>query len=108
MRAGLWPDKYTRRVIVDSWQVTNQRNTSAAMAPLRSSVTRAVNTRILLPCVLNLRSTSSLSDVEWIQLLTSQGATSTLNFMNTYWISDDESNEAFWEVKLVHTSCLHV
>ncbi|GBE77418.1 Ribonuclease Le2 [Sparassis crispa] len=30
-------------------------------------------------------------------LLQDQGASSTLDFMQTYWISDDESNEAFWE-----------
>ncbi|PPQ73380.1 hypothetical protein CVT26_015483 [Gymnopilus dilepis] len=30
-------------------------------------------------------------------LLKNNGATDTLNFMNTFWISDDESNEDFWE-----------
>lgn len=30
-------------------------------------------------------------------LLSDQGATSTLDYMQTYWISDDESNEDFWE-----------
>ncbi|KZT08677.1 ribonuclease T2 [Laetiporus sulphureus 93-53] len=30
-------------------------------------------------------------------LLEDQGATSTLDYMNTYWLSDDESNEDFWQ-----------
>ncbi|KAN0135088.1 Ribonuclease T2-like protein [Lactarius tabidus] len=30
-------------------------------------------------------------------LLVSQGASSTLSFMNEYWISNDETNEALWE-----------
>ncbi|VDC04253.1 unnamed protein product [Peniophora sp. CBMAI 1063] len=30
-------------------------------------------------------------------LLTNAGLTDTLDFMNTYWISDDETNEKFWE-----------
>ncbi|KAF8274045.1 base non-specific and adenylic acid preferential ribonuclease [Lactarius quietus] len=39
-------------------------------------------------------------------LLTSQGAGSTLSFMEEYWISDDESNEDFWEHEWVtHGTC---
>jgi len=30
-------------------------------------------------------------------LLQNQGASDTLDFMNTYWVSDDESNEDFWQ-----------
>ncbi|KZT72874.1 ribonuclease T2 [Daedalea quercina L-15889] len=30
-------------------------------------------------------------------LLQDQGATDTLDYMNTYWLSDDESDEKFWE-----------
>ncbi|PCH34199.1 base non-specific and adenylic acid preferential ribonuclease [Wolfiporia cocos MD-104 SS10] len=30
-------------------------------------------------------------------LLSDQGASSTLDYMNTYWVSDDESNEDFWQ-----------
>ncbi|KAI0931524.1 hypothetical protein AcW2_000398 [Taiwanofungus camphoratus] len=30
-------------------------------------------------------------------LLGDQGASSTLSYMQTYWVSDDESNEDFWE-----------
>ncbi|KAN0133303.1 Ribonuclease T2-like protein [Lactarius tabidus] len=39
-------------------------------------------------------------------LLTSQGAGSTLSFMNEYWISNSESNEAFWEHEwAAHGTC---
>jgi hypothetical protein len=68
------------------------------MAPFSRTVTRAVTIRTLLVYVLNLRSTTPLSDVEWTQLLESQGASSTLSFMETYWVSNDGNNEAFWEV----------
>ena len=64
MRAGLWPDKYALRVgaIFDTGLITDQN--TAAMAPFPSFVTRAVNTRTSLACVLNLCSTLSLSDVD--------------------------------------------
>jgi len=39
-------------------------------------------------------------------LLESQGASSTLSFMENYWISNDESNEAFWEHEwAAHGTC---
>jgi len=39
-------------------------------------------------------------------LLSSEGATSTLEFMEEYWISNDESNEAFWEHEwAAHGTC---
>jgi ribonuclease T2 len=31
------------------------------------------------------------------EILEAAGATATLDFMQTYWLSDDESNEAFWD-----------
>ena len=64
MRAGLWPDQYARRVgaIFDSGQITDQN--TAATAPIPRTVTRAVITRTSLPCVLNLRSRLSLSNVD--------------------------------------------
>jgi hypothetical protein len=91
-------------------RVTDQTTSAAmaVMAPFSSSVTRAVTIRTLLVCVLNLCPTPSLSNVEWIQLLTSQGASSTLAFMNEYWISKDERNEAFWEVRPAYMSCFLV
>ncbi len=75
------------------------------MAPLPRSVTRVANTRTLLACVLYLRSTSSLSDAEWIQLLTAQGASDTLAFMQQFWVDINGQNEQFWEVRPVYTSC---
>jgi hypothetical protein len=78
------------------------------MAPFPSSVTRAVNTRTFLACVLYLHPTSSLSDAEWIQLLTSQGASATLAFMQEYWVDINGQNEQFWEVRPVYTSYLLV
>jgi hypothetical protein len=72
------------------------------MANIPSIVIRAVNTRTLLVYVLYLRATSSLFDVDWIQLLESQGASSAVSFMQEYWISNDESPEKFWEVRSVY------
>jgi hypothetical protein len=34
-----------------------------------------------------------------LQLLTSQGATSTLDYMQQYWLNDDGTNEELWEVR---------
>ncbi|KZV72481.1 ribonuclease T2 [Peniophora sp. CONT] len=39
-------------------------------------------------------------------LLTNAGLSDTLNYMNTYWISDDETNEEFWEHEwATHGTC---
>jgi ribonuclease T2 len=41
------------------------------------------------------------------QLLTAAGQTSTLDYMQTYWVSDDESNEAFWDHEWeTHGTCI--
>jgi ribonuclease T2 len=41
------------------------------------------------------------------QLLTNAGETDTLDYMQTYWISNDESNEAFWEHEwATHGTCI--
>lgn len=40
-------------------------------------------------------------------LLTNAGQTSVLDYMQTYWVSDDESNEAFWEHEWgTHGTCI--
>lgn len=39
-------------------------------------------------------------------LLTDNGGTSTLNFMNEFWVSDDGTNEAFWDHEwATHGTC---
>ena len=41
------------------------------------------------------------------QLLEAAGDTSTLDYMQTYWVSDDESNEAFWDHEWeTHGTCI--
>jgi ribonuclease T2 len=41
------------------------------------------------------------------QLLEAAGDTSTLDYMQTYWVSDDESNEAFWDHEWeTHGTCV--
>ena len=41
------------------------------------------------------------------ELLENAGNTSTLDFMQTYWVSDDESNEAFWDHEWeTHGTCV--
>lgn len=40
---------------------------------------------------------SSRDYTDITSLLQDQGANDTLDYMNTYWLSDDESNEKFWE-----------
>ncbi|KIY42947.1 RNase Gf29 [Fistulina hepatica ATCC 64428] len=41
-------------------------------------------------------------------LLEDQGATDTLDYMETYWVSDDESDEAFWEHEwATHGTCMN-
>lgn len=67
-------------------------------------MTRAVTTRTFLVYVLSLCSPPALSDIERIQLLQAQGASSTLSFMNTYWVTADRSDEEFWEVQLAYPS----
>lgn len=40
-------------------------------------------------------------------LLENAGETSTLEYMQTYWVSDDESNEAFWDHEWeTHGTCI--
>jgi len=40
-------------------------------------------------------------------LLKNAGDTSTLDYMQTYWVSDDESNEAFWDHEWeTHGTCI--
>jgi ribonuclease T2 len=40
-------------------------------------------------------------------LLEASGDTSTLDYMQTYWVSDDESNEAFWDHEWeTHGTCI--
>jgi ribonuclease T2 len=49
---------------------------------------------------------SSRDYTDITQLLTNANATATLAFMNEFWISDDESNEAFWEHEwATHGTC---
>lgn len=41
------------------------------------------------------------------KLLQAAGQTSTLSYMQTYWVSDDESNEAFWDHEWeTHGTCI--
>jgi ribonuclease T2 len=41
------------------------------------------------------------------KLLTAAGQTSTLSYMNSYWLGDDESNEAFWDHEWeTHGTCI--
>jgi ribonuclease T2 len=41
------------------------------------------------------------------ELLKAAGDTTTLDFMQTYWLSDDESNEAFWDHEWeTHGTCI--
>ena len=41
------------------------------------------------------------------QLLEAAGQTSVLSYMQTYWVSDDESNEAFWDHEWeTHGTCI--
>jgi ribonuclease T2 len=41
------------------------------------------------------------------ELLTNAGQTSVLDYMQTYWVSDDESNEAFWDHEWkTHGTCI--
>ena len=74
------------------------RLSPAAMAVSPRTATRVVPTRTsprwgirLAPCIPTLDSDAVL------QLLETQGATSTLDFMQQFWLSDDESPEDFWE-----------
>jgi ribonuclease T2 len=51
---------------------------------------------------------SSRDYTDITSILTSFGKTSTLDYMNTYWLSDDESNEAFWEHEWsTHGTCVN-
>ena len=45
----------------------------------------------------------SPSDTMWIQLLTSQGASYTLAYMQEYWVDINGQNEQFWEVRPIYT-----
>lgn len=41
------------------------------------------------------------------QILKAAGATATLDYMQTYWLSDDESDEAFWDHEWeTHGTCM--
>lgn len=50
---------------------------------------------------------SSRAYTDITTLLQNAGETSTLSYMQTYWISDDESNEKFWEHEwATHGTCI--
>lgn len=94
---GLWPDKYVQWHI----HVTDNRSSSSSLTVVMAHTWKTAIRRAAITsaeCV-EILTHNNLDVTLVLQLLIKQGATSTLDYMQQFWLNADGTNEHLWNVR---------